>query len=413
MSTTTDGAKKSSGTPFLDIVDPDFDFTAPEVSEARARSWHAQSPLGVLVLRYAEAHALLRDQRFDHNGKRYMEMNGVSDGPIHDWFVPMIVNHDGAHHRRLRGLVSKTFTPRMINGLRPFIRARARELTERLAPECEFIEDFGNPLPLAVMCELLGVPSEDYDIFRVWTTDVGLVFSLAHGGDIRARVETALVGLNGYVDDLMTAKKARPGEDPISALVVAQRDDHGVSMAELRNLIVTLVFAAHDSTRHQLANAMVAFAEHPEQWDLLASRPELAEQAVEEVMRWLPSAPTVYRFATRDLDYEGLHIAKDTQLTMCVVAAQRDPLVFHDGDRFDITVTREAPPLQFGAGPHHCLGAALARAEIGEALPVLTERLGAPIVTGALEWRPPIGISGPKALPLRFREPARGLPEPR
>ncbi|WP_243726958.1 cytochrome P450 [Actinocrispum wychmicini] len=375
------------------------------VVEAQAKSWYADSPIGLLVLRYAEANALLRDQRLDHNGKRYLEMNGVFDGPIYDWFVPMIVNHDGADHHRLRGLVGKAFTPRMINGLRPFIRAKAQQLTDELASVevCEFIADFGNPLPLAVMCELLGVPAEDYDTFRVWTTDVGLVFSLAHGGDIRARVEAALVGLTGYVDALMTAKAATPGDDLISALVVAQRDDGRVSRAELANLIVTLVFAAHDSTRHQLANAMVAFARHPEQWDLLAARPELADQAVEEVIRWIPTATTLYRFAAQDFDYQGLHIAKDTFITMCVTIAQRDPRVFADGARFDITAVRPGSALlQFGAGPHHCLGAALARAEMSEALPVLAARLGPPVIDGPLTWRPPIGIHGPNALPLRF-----------
>ncbi|WP_330847174.1 cytochrome P450 [Actinophytocola sp.] len=391
--------------PFLNVLDPDFDFNAPEVVEAQERSWCAETPVGLLVLRYADAHALLRDQRLDHNGKRYMEMNGVTEGPIYDWYVPMISNVEGADHRRLRGLVSKAFTPRMIEKLRPFIRTKAEQLTEELASvaECEFIEDFGNPLPLAVMCELLGVPPEDYDTFRVWTADVGLVFSLAHGGDIAARVETAVVGLDGYVDSLMADKKADPGEDLISALVIAQqRDDTGVTLAEIRNLIVTLVFAAHDTTRHQLANAMVAFAGHPDQWRLLGSRPELTDRAVEEVMRWLPSAPTVFRFAAQDFDHDGTHITKNTLVTMCVAAARRDPRVFHDGATFDITATREAPPLQFGAGPHHCLGAALARAEVGEALPVLAGRLGPPVVAGPLTWRPPIGIHGPTALPLRW-----------
>jgi cytochrome P450 len=392
------------GVPFINIVDPEFDFNAPEVTEAQARSWYAESPLGLLVLRYAEANALLRDPRLDHNGKRYMETNGVFDGPIYDWFVPMIVNHDGADHRRLRGLVSKAFTPRMVNRLRPFIRSKAQQLAEYLASvkACEFIEDFANPLPLAVMCELLGVPTDDYDTFSVWTTDLGLVFSLAHGGDIPARVEAAVVGLNGYVDALMADKKAAPGDDLISALVTAQQEDGLVSMAELRNLIVTLIFGAHDSTRHQLANAMVAFAEHPDQWRLLASRPELAGPAVEEVIRWCPSAPTVYRFAAQDFDYHGLRIAKDTLVIMCAATAQRDPRVFRDGATFDITAVRETPALEFGAGPHHCLGNALARAELTEALPALATRLAPPVVTAPLTWRPPMGIHGPTALPLRF-----------
>lgn len=391
--------------PFLDIVDQEFRFDAPEVVAAQERSWYADSPLGILVLRYAEARDVLRDQRLNHNGKRYLEMNGVLDGPIHDWFVPMIVNHDGPDHRRLRGMVNRAFTPRMIDGLRPFIRAKAEELTDRLASGgiCEFVEDFGNPLPLAVMCELLGVPAADYDTFRVWTTDVGLVFSLAHGGDIRRRVEDALTGLNAYVDGLMADKAVTPADDLISALVVAQREDDGrVSMEELRNLVVTLVFAAHDTTRHHLGNAMVAFAAHPAQWRLLGDRPELAAQATDEVIRWRPSSGTVYRFAAEDVVIRDVPFAMGTFFMVCVDIAQRDPRVFRNAGTFDITVTPEAPPLQFGGGPHHCLGAALAKTEMAEVLPVLTGRLGPPVVAGPVGWRPPIGIHGPEPLPLRF-----------
>lgn len=402
MSTTVDSAP--GGVPFLDVTAPGFGFGTPEVAEAQARNWYAESPVGLFVLRYAEGHALLRDQRLDHNGKRFMEMNGVTGGPIHDWFVPMIMNHDGAHHRRLRGLVSKAFTPKMIAGLRPFIRARAEKLAAGLAAagECEFIGDFANPLPLAVMSEMLGVPPEDHEVFHTWTTDIGLVFSLALGGDVVARVESALVGLDEYIDALMARKKAAPAGDLISALVAAQGDDPEISPAELRNLIVTTVFAAHDTTRHQLANAMVAFAAHPDQWRLLSDRPDLADQAVDEVMRWLPSSPTIYRFAAQDFEYQGLSIPKDTFLTVCVTAAQRDPRVFRTGARFDITEPCAAPLLQFGAGPHHCLGIALAKAELAEALPALATRLGPPSVAGEFTWRPPIGIHGPNSLPLRF-----------
>jgi cytochrome P450 len=398
-----------SQAPFLNIVDPDFDFYAPEVRAAQARSWYAESPIGLLVLRYAEAKALLRDQRFDHNGRRYLEQNGVVDGPIYDWFVPMIVNQDGDVHRRLRGLVNKAFTPRMINDLRPFIRAKAEELVDDLAPNkvCEFVEDFAIPLPLAVMCELLGVPPDDYDIFRVWTADIGLIFSLAHGGDIPHRVEAAIIGLNDYVESLMEDKRKNPGSDLISVLVNVQRDDGDlVSHDELLNLVITLVFAAHDTTRHQLSNAMVAFSEHHEQWNLLGGEPALVAQAVEEVMRYLPSTTNLYRFARGDLEFCGLPIKREDFLTVCVATAQRDPLVFHNGDTFDITVPREAPPLQFGAGPHHCLGSALARVELSEALPVLTTRLPPPVLAGTLTWRPPLGIHGPDHLPLLFPTPA-------
>jgi cytochrome P450 len=175
-----------------------------------------------------------------------------------------------------------------------------------------------------------------------------------------------------------------------------------MSRDELRNLLVTLVFGAHDNTRHQLANAMVAFAEHPDQWTLLGGHPELAAQAVEEVMRWCPSSPTIIRSAVEDFEYHGLPITRGTFLTICISAAQRDPRAFPGGESFDITVARSSPVLQFGAGPHHCLGAALARLEIAEALPALASRLGPPSIDGPVTWRPQVGIYGPNELPLRF-----------
>jgi cytochrome P450 len=267
---------------------------------------------------------------------------------------------------------------------------------------CEFIEDFANPLPLAVMCELLGVPPEDYDTFQVWTNEVGLVFSLAHGGDIPARVEKAVVGLYGYVESLMTAKKAAPRDDLISRLVTVQQAEGRVTWDELRNLVVTLVFAAHDNSCHQLANAMVAFARHPDQWTQLARRPELTEQAVEETLRWCPSANTIFRFAAEDFDYHGVHIRAGTPVVIGVYSAHRDPRAVAGGDTFDITASRQVIPLLFGGGAHHCLGAALARAELAESLPVLTSRLGPPSIAGRVTWRPPTGIYGPNELPLRF-----------
>lgn len=404
MSVTASPVPAADSAAFLNIIDPEFDFDSPEVALAQAKNWYAESPMGLLVLRYTEAHELLRDQRLTHNFQSYLEMNGIFDGPIYDWLVPMISNYDGDDHRRLRNLVNKTFTPRMINDLRPFIRAKAERLTEELASVevCEFIGDFANPMPLAVMSQLLGVPAEDYDIFHTWTTEIGLVFSLAFGGDIPARVATAVTGLYGYVESLMSDKKATPTDDLISALVTVQQAEGRVTREELLNLIVTLVFAAHDTTRHQLANAMVTFSAHHDQWTLLGQRPELAAQAVEEVMRWFPSSTTNFRYAAEDFDYRGLRIAKGTFLFMCTHPAQRDPRVFSRGDSFDIAITREAPPLQFGAGPHHCLGAALARAELGETLPVLAARLGPPSIAGPVTWRPPIGICGPNELPLRF-----------
>ncbi|TDD17265.1 cytochrome P450 [Nonomuraea diastatica] len=397
-------APASPAAPFLNVLDPAFDFGSPEAAAAREHSWYAESPIGLLVLRYEEAHELLRDQRLKPNSEKYLEMNGISDGPIYNWFVPMIGNQNGDEHRRIRGLVNKAFTPRMINDLRGFIRVQAENLAAEMARTgvCDFVEDFANKLPLAVMCQMLGIPPADYETFRTWSTDIGLVFSLASGTDTATRVENAVIGLTEYSEFLIQNKKAHPTDDLISALVAAHEADGGVSMAEIRNLLVTLVFAAHDTTRHQLSNAMVTFSEHPAQWTLLGERPELTAQAVEEVIRWRPAATTLFRFAREDFDYRDLRIAQDTFLLVCAAPAQRDPRAYQDAGTFDITVTRDTPALQFGGGPHYCLGAALARAELGEALPVLARRLGPPSIAGPYSSRGPVGICGPETLPLSF-----------
>jgi cytochrome P450 len=389
--------------PYLDVIDGDFSFTAPEAFAAQDAGWFADSPLGLLVLRHAEAQELLRDRRLDHGGDDYLRRSGITAGPIHDWWVPMIVNQDGADHRRLRGLVGRSFTPRTVDLLRPFIRAATEELADGITDETEFVDAFANRLPLAVMSELLGVPAADHDVFSVWSSDIGLIFSLAADGATADRVERAVAGLDGYIDGLIDTKAEHPADDLISRMVAAWRDDETVSRPELRNLLVTLVFGAHDNTRHQISNALVSFTEHPAQWTLLRDRPDLAGRAVTETMRWRPSANSVFRRAISDFTYRDQPIAAGAFVTVAVQTAQRDPRAYPGGRAFDITAVRDAPLLQFGAGPHYCLGAALAHAQLEEALPILTRRFGPPAITGKVTWRPAIGTHGPDVLPLTFQ----------
>ncbi|GAA3394494.1 cytochrome P450 [Streptomyces roseoviridis] len=407
MSAETLSVPESSEVPFINVIDPDFRFDLPEVVRAQAAGWYAETPLGMLVLRHAEASELVRDGRLTHNGTGFMEQNGITGGPVYDWFVNGLVNQDGDSHRRLRGLVGRAFTPRMLENLRPVIKQAAERLADDIAAkgEVDFFEAFADALPLTVMSELLGVPAEDYPRFSNWSSEIGLVFSLALGGDIPGRVEAAVVGLYEYVDALMAQKAEAPTQDLISALVTAQKEDvdgNRVTLEELRNLVVTMVFAAHDTTRLQLANAMVTFSEHPDQWTLLRERPELAPRAVEEVMRWRPSSNAVYRYAAEDIEFRGQHIPEGTMFMIGVQAVQRDPLAYPGGEVFDITAERKTAVMQFGGGPHYCLGAPLARMEITEALPALARRLDAPKVVGDITWRPAIGITGPNELQLRF-----------
>ncbi|GAB7044276.1 MULTISPECIES: cytochrome P450 [Catenuloplanes] len=391
---------------YLDVLAPSFSFTSPEAFAAQDDNWYADTPIGPVTVRYAEASELLRDKRFDHGGADFLRANGVTSGPIYDWWVPMIVNHDGADHRRLRGLVARAFTPRMVESLRPFIHARAVQLADEIEDRgsVEFVDAFANRLPLAVMCELLGVPAEDYDEFSQWSADIGLVFGLANGGDTAARVERAVAGLDAYVAGLMDRKAARPGGgDVISVLLAAMAEDGTASRDEVRNLLVTLVFGAHDNTRHQFSNSIVTFAEHPDQWMRLRADPSLAGSAVEECMRWRPSAGALIRRASADLTFHGLDVPEGMIFTTAVATAQRDPRAYPGGRVFDIAARYDAPLLQFGAGPHYCLGSALARTELTEALPLLAARFGPPeLPAEPLPWRPALGTFGPESLPVSF-----------
>jgi cytochrome P450 len=231
--------------------------------------------------------------------------------------------------------VGRAFTPRTVDLLRPFIRATAEALADQIASagEAEFVDAFANQLPLAVMGELLGVPAADHDIFSVWSGDIGLIFALATGGDTAARVERAVAGLDGYLDTLIDDKTKHPADDLISTMVAAWRFEQTVTRAELRNLLVTLVFGAHDNTRHQFSNTMVTFAEHPGQWTLLRDRPDLTERAVTEAMRWRPSAASVFRRAAEDFEFRDVPIAAGTFVTMAVQTAQRDPRAYPAGAR--------------------------------------------------------------------------------
>jgi cytochrome P450 len=169
-------------------------------------------------------------------------------------------------------------------------------------------------------------------------------------------------------------------------------------------MVTALVFAGQDTTRNQLGGALATFLAHPAQWARLAEAPALATRAVEEVMRVRPAVPVIWRVAAEDFEFRGLKIAAGTVLSMFVVAAHTDPRVFGPTE-FDIGLERPAQ-LTFGSGIHYCLGAPLARAEMGEALPILAARLHNPELAGSVRWRSPLGICGPVTLPIRFRAAA-------
>ncbi len=202
-----------------------------------------------------------------------------------------------------------------------------------------------------------------------------------------------------YADALVAKRKSAPGNDFMSRLVAASEDDDRLSNEELRDMILMLVFAGIDTTRNQLGLGIATFLDHPDQWELLADRPELAPKAVEEVMRVRPTITWVTREAIDDFVYNDLTIKKGTTLHLLSEAAGTDPNVFPPG--FDITAERERH-FGFGAGPHHCLGHAIARSDMAVAFSILPARMRNLRVGGPATYLPDSGNTGPVSLPVLF-----------
>ena len=393
----------------FDILDPTFRIDSPKVRAAADTNWWARTPIGLAVLRYQECVTLLRDRRLRHGAGDLVSAYGVTSGAFAQWLQTTLLCTEGQAHQRQRRLVSAAFTPRGVDRVRPFMRAKTHELIDGFADNgsCEFMTAFADPYPARVIAELLGIPAEGFNAFYGWATDIGLGFSPAAATE-QARIDTAVTGLYACCDELTTQRRANPGDDLISALITAEADGQHLRTEELRSLVTLLVFAGQDTTRNQLGLAITTFAEHPDQWRLLAQQPELADTAVEELMRVNPTTPAVGRIATEDFTFQGVSIPAGTHIMLFLAAANTEPDTFGAAP-FDITARRTAQ-LTFGGGIHYCLGAWLARTEMREALPILASRLGDITLDGPLASRPHLGITGPITLPLQFSGSPRSGP---
>ncbi|TDC77665.1 cytochrome P450 [Streptomyces hainanensis] len=285
-----------------------------------------------------------------------------------------IFDADGADHRRLRGLVAAAFSPRRVAALRPRIDAIAAELLDGLPDRAEggvvdLVEHFARPLPITVICELIGVPEPDRDRWRARSATLSAGVCGAELGD-------ALGGMVGDAHVLVEHHKAHPGDDLISDLLDPLHHDR-LSTDELVALIVNLVVAGHITTVNLIANGTEALLAHPDQLALLRADPTLMPHAVDELMRYCgPVVRALPRYATRDVTLGGTEVRTGEAVLPIVSAANRDPAVFTDPDRLDITRTRHSrePHLGFGHGAHRCLGAHLAQEETVGALTALFDR---------------------------------------
>jgi cytochrome P450 len=401
--TTTEGGRPLAEAPFVDFFDPEV-VADPDsfYVELRRTTAVARMPLGATVLRREEVRALLADPRLVSSIPLLVQIQGVGEGALLEIVSSSVISKDGDAHTRLRRLVSRAFTPSAANRHRPAMRTLLSELVDRFAGRgrCDFVADFADHYPVQVICEVLGVPLEHHHDFARWGDALTYVLSLELGAHLD-EVTEASNALRGYVEQLVAQRRADPQDDLITALVQASEEGDRLTPPELFSMIGGLLFAGYDTTRNQLGLAMFTFCHHPEQWALLAAKPELAPRAVDEVMRLYGAVAGVPRVTSEDVEVGGWSIPAGTIVFLSVGSANRDEAAFDDPLTFDITRERE-PHLTFGSGPHYCLGANLARAEMEEALAVLARRLPNLRLDGEPAWRMGTGIAGPTTLPLAF-----------
>ncbi len=392
----------------FDLADPAFDVTSPVVHAAREENWYVETNWGWAVLRHAEVSDLLRDRRFRQGNARWPAQNGIHSGLFSDWWQETLLSLEGDDHDRIRRLLMPAFRNKTIAAMRPQFQALGDELIDAFAPrgEVEFISEFAEPYAARIICALLGLPDESWRQVAHWADDLGASFSIDVGNQV-PRIEAALDGLRGYLDEVIADRQAQPRDDLVTTLVQASDDGDRLSRHELSVALVFLAFAGMETTRNQLGLALQTLLQHPEQWRLLGERPELGGNAVEEVMRVNPTVTWVTREALEDVEFQGLRIPRGGIVQMLSHAAGTDPRAVPD-PAFDITEVRP-PHHGFGAGVHHCLGHFVARTDMAVALPLLARRMPGAVPHGPGEWLPVSGNTGAVRFPIRFT-PSGGHP---
>ncbi len=346
------------------------------------------TPTGAWRLsRYADVQTLLKHSRCgmrDLDGLIPEETRAESDAS------KFMLRMDPPDHDRLRNLVSKAFTPRALNAMRPGIEMQVANELERVAPqgEMDLVADLALVAPAASMCAMLGVPFEDrHRLTRLVSLATYRLAKQAYP-QLQAQSEAALMELAVYMSDLIEQRRRQPADDILGQLVAAEEAGDRLSHDELLQQGIGLLVAGLETTVGLIANGMVCFARHPEAFEQLAEHPELAGSAVEECLRFEPSVPVTRRVLWEDTRFSGVTIPANAVVFAVLIGANRDPAVFTDPDRFDIT-RDGARHCAFGGGIHFCLGSHLARMNAEVAFRQMALRFTAIDVDEAsIEWAP-------------------------
>jgi cytochrome P450 len=376
----------------------------PQLLAAQRQAPIALGPFGPEILSYELVRTVLRDNRFQVPPGYILAAQGITSGPLWEKVVNSLLGMEGTEHQRVRSVVSKAFTPRAVDRLHATIVEVIDEIIEPISRRghCDVVTDIARPYPVPVICALLGAPREDWQQFSLWADTIFKAFTFPFTADGVPEVMRAWNELDDYVDDMFARRRHTPTDDLLSDLIRAEHNGDRLNAEQLRMLAAALLLAGTDTTRNQVAASIDVLCDHPDQWELLRNTPDLALPAVDETMRHSGISNSLLRAVTDDVELAGVLFPAGTMVFANTAAANRDPAIYDDPGRFDITRKGLPPILTFGAGVHYCLGANLARLEIAEALKTVTRRISSPRRTGPAPWKPFFGLSGPTSLPIAF-----------
>ncbi len=356
---------------------------------------------------FAECDEILRhpDSCSDRT-KSTMAQKALAAGQqVRPFGTPGFLFLDPPDHTRLRRLVSKAFSPKVVKSLEPDVATMVDGLLEKVSAKGEFdvIEDLAYPLPVAVICRLLGVPIEDEPKFN-WASALlaqGLDPFIAFTGQTQGFEERLEAGLwlREYLRELLEKRRAHPAEDLISGLIAVEESGDQLTEEEIVATCNLLLIAGHETTVNLIANAVLALLRHREHWTALAADADLAPAIIEETLRYDPPVQLAGRIAGADMTIGGVEIPKGDNMMLLFAAAQRDPSVTERPDEFD--PTRETVRhMAFGKGPHFCLGAPLARLETALALSAVAKRFPNAHLAGEPQYKPNVTLRGMASLPV-------------
>jgi pimeloyl-[acyl-carrier protein] synthase len=378
----------------------------PTYRQLRAEDPVHHSPMGFWVLtRYDDVVAALRDPRLAKEAiAAFVAARFGAPVPI---MGLSMLDRDPPDHTRLRSLVSKAFTPRVVEGLRPRIQQIVDGLLRRALEKgsMDLIEEFAYPIPVNVICEMLGVPVEDHERFKGWSLDIARGLDsilLPRDSEVPKRSVASRTALAEYFRELIAKRRASPRSDLLSALIAAEEAGDKLSENELLATCILLLIAGHETTVNLIGNGTLALLRHPDQLRRLRENPALIGTAVEELLRFDGPVQRTARIPSEDVVIDGHTIAKGEMVMPFIGAADRDPAQFPDPDRLDIGRT-DNRHIAFGWGIHFCLGAPLARVEGQLAINTLVQRLPSlALATDAPEFRESLTLRGLKSLPVTF-----------